>query len=48
MEHITKQPRSNMVKDQIADLLTDFHNILNRQNCYFSQLFNVHSDVRQM
>jgi hypothetical protein len=37
------------VKDEIGDLLTDSHNILNRWKSYFSQLLNVHnvSDVRQ-
>jgi hypothetical protein len=38
------------VKDQNADLLADFHNILNRWKNYFSQLLNVYnvSDVRQI
>jgi hypothetical protein len=38
------------VKDENGDLLTDFHNILNRWKNYFSQLLNVHnvSDVRQI
>jgi hypothetical protein len=36
--------------DENGDLLADFHNILNRQRNYFSQLLNVHnlSDVRQI
>jgi hypothetical protein len=35
------------MKDEIGDLLTDSHNILNRRKNYFSQLLNVHnfSDV---
>jgi hypothetical protein len=39
------------VKDENGDLLTDFHNILNRwKSNYFSQLLNVHnvSDVKQI
>jgi hypothetical protein len=38
------------VKDENGDLLANFHNILNRQKNYFSQLLNVHnvSDVRQI
>jgi hypothetical protein len=37
------------VKDENGDLLADYHNILNSQKNYFSQLLNVHnvSDVRQ-
>jgi hypothetical protein len=44
------QPRSNLVKDENADLLADSHNTLNRWQNYFSQLLNVHnvSDVRQI
>jgi hypothetical protein len=38
------------MKDENGDLLTDFHNILNRRENYFSQLLNVQrvSDVRQI
>jgi hypothetical protein len=38
------------VKDENADLLVDFHNILNRWKNYFSKLLNVHnvSDVMQI
>jgi hypothetical protein len=35
------QPRTNMVKEENGDLLTDFHSILNRWNNYFCQLLNV-------
>jgi hypothetical protein len=44
------QPRSNLVKDQNGDLLTDSHSILNRWKNYYSQLLNIHrvSDVRQI
>jgi hypothetical protein len=43
------QPRNNLVRDENGDLLANYHNILNRLENYFSQLFNVHnvSDVRQ-
>jgi hypothetical protein len=36
------------VKDENGDLLANFHNILNRWKNYFSQLLNVHNDVRQI
>jgi hypothetical protein len=44
------RPRSNLVKDENGNLLTDSYNILNRRKKYFSQLLNVHrvSDVRQI
>jgi hypothetical protein len=44
------QPRSNLVKDENVDVLSESHNILNRWKNYFSQLLNVHmvSDVRQI
>jgi hypothetical protein len=44
------QPRSNLVKDEIGDLLADLHSIINRSKNYFSQLLNVNSvtDVRQI
>jgi hypothetical protein len=44
------QTRSNLVKDENADLLADSHIILNRWKNYFSQFLNVHraSDVRQI
>jgi hypothetical protein len=32
------QPRTNLVKDENGDLLSDPHNILNRWKNYFSQL----------
>jgi len=43
------QPRTNIVKDENSDLVTDSHNILARWRNYFSQLFNVHrvNNVRQ-
>jgi hypothetical protein len=42
------QPRNNLVKYENGDLLADSHNILNRWKNYFSQLFNVHNDSRQI
>jgi hypothetical protein len=43
------QPRTNTVKAEKGDLVTDSHNILARWRGQFSQLFNVHeiNDVRQ-
>jgi hypothetical protein len=43
------QPRTNLVKDERGDLLTDPHNILNRWKNYFCQLLNVNGagGVRQ-
>jgi hypothetical protein len=43
------QPRTNKVKAEKGDLVTDSHNILARWRIHFSQLFNVHgvNDVRQ-
>jgi len=43
------QRRTNKVKDEKGDLLTDSHSILARCRNHFSQLFNVHgiNDVRQ-
>ena len=43
------QPRTNRVKDEKGDLVTDFHCILARWRKYFPQLLNVHgeNDVRQ-
>ena len=43
------QPKTNVVKDEKGDLVTDCHSILARWRNHFSQLFNVHgvSDVRQ-
>ena len=43
------QPRTNMVKDEKGDLVTDSHSILARWRNHFSQLFNVHGikDIRQ-
>jgi gas vesicle protein len=37
------QPRSNLVKDEIGDLLADSHNTTNRWKNFFSQLLDVHS-----
>jgi len=44
------QPKSNKVKDEKGDMVTDFHSILARWRNHFSQVFNVHgfSDVRQI
>jgi hypothetical protein len=36
------QSTTNLVKGEKDDLLADFHNVLNKQNNYFSQLLNVH------
>jgi hypothetical protein len=36
------QPRNNLVKDEICDLLADSHDIANKWKNYFSQLLNVH------
>ena len=36
------QPRTNIVKDEKGDLVTDSHNILVRLRNHFSQLLNVH------
>jgi hypothetical protein len=43
------QPRTNIVKDEQGDFVTDYHSILTRWRKNFSQLFNVHgvSKVRQ-
>ena len=43
------QPKTNIVKDEKGDLVTDCHNILARWRNNFSQLLNVHgvNDVRQ-
>ena len=43
------QPRTNIVRDEKADLVTDIHSILARWRNHFSQLLNVHgvNDVRQ-
>jgi hypothetical protein len=44
------RPRSNLVKDENGDQLSDSHNVLNRWKNYFSQLLNVHrvNDIRQI
>jgi hypothetical protein len=44
------QHRSNLVKDENGDLLSDSQNIYNRWKYYFSRLLNVHrvSDLRQI
>src|SRR5215475_7203663 len=36
------QPRTNIIKDQKGDLVSDSHSILARWRNYFSQLLNVH------
>jgi hypothetical protein len=36
------QPRTNLVKGEISNLLADLHKILNRWKNYFCQLLNVH------
>jgi hypothetical protein len=43
------QPRTNIVKDEKGDLVTDCYSILVRRRIHFSQLFNIHgvNDVRQ-
>ena len=43
------QPRTNIVKDENGDLVTDSHSILARWRNHFSQLLNIHgvNDVRQ-
>jgi hypothetical protein len=43
------QPRTNIVKDEKGDLITDSHNVLARWGNHFTQLLNVHeaNDVRQ-
>jgi hypothetical protein len=38
------QPRTNIVKDEKGDLVSDCHSILTRWRNYFSQLLNVHGD----
>ena len=43
------QPRTNIVKDEKGDLVTDSHSIMAWWRNYFSRLFNVHGviDVRK-
>jgi hypothetical protein len=43
------QPRTNRVKDEKNDFITDSHNILASWSNHFSQLFNAYeaSDVRR-
>ena len=43
------QPRTNIVQDDIGDLVADYHRILARWRNCFSQILNVHgvNDVRQ-
>jgi hypothetical protein len=36
------QPRTDIVKNENGDLLTDSHSILNRRKDYFCQLLNIH------
>jgi hypothetical protein len=42
------QPRTNIVKGDKGDLVTDFHSILARWRNYFFQILNIHgiNDVR--
>ena len=42
------QPRTNILKDEKGDLVTDAHSILARWRNHFSQILNVHgfSDVK--
>jgi hypothetical protein len=44
------QPRTNIVKDEKVDLVTDSHSILARWRNNFSLLLNIHgvNDVSQM
>jgi hypothetical protein len=44
------QPRNELVKDKIGDLLAVSHKSINSWKNYFSQLLNVHNvtDVRQV
>jgi hypothetical protein len=44
------QPRTNIVKDEKGDWVTDFHSILTRWRHHFSYLLNVHgvNVVRQV
>ena len=46
---IDYQPRTNIVRDEKGDLVTDSHSILAKWRNHFSQFFSVHgfSDVRQ-
>jgi len=43
------QPRTNIVKDEKGDLVSECHSILARWRNHFSQLLNIHgvNDVRQ-
>jgi len=36
------RPRSNIVKDEKGDLITDYHSILARWRNHISQLLNIH------
>ena len=42
-------PRTNILKDEKGDTVTDCHNILAKWRYHFSQLFNVHgvNEIRQ-
>jgi len=42
------QPRTNMLKDEKGDLVTDFHRILSQWRNHFYLILNVHgvNDVR--
>jgi hypothetical protein len=44
------QPISNIIKDEIGNLLADPQSVLNRWKMFFKQVLNVHGvhDVRQM
>jgi len=43
------QPRTNIVKDEKGDFVTDLHSILVRWRNHFSELLNVHraNDIKQ-
>ena len=44
------QPRTNIVKDEKGDLVTDFYSIVAMCRNFFSQLLNLHGvhDIRQI
>jgi len=43
------QPRTNIVKDEMGDLVADSHSVLARWRNHLSQILNIHgaNDVRQ-
>jgi hypothetical protein len=40
------QPRTNIVKDEKGDLVADSHSILARWRNHFSQLLNIHGEMK--